>query len=168
MSIALAAVGAVVVALLETSVAPFVIVNGARPDLVLTFAIVATVTIGAQTGYTWAFVGGLMLDLLSAPVRPLGSTTLALLVAVGLAAVGARFLGRNRLATAIAATFVLTFVYQLLFLGVLAAAAGPLTVVDPIGPVVPIAIENTVLSIPLALLGQWAWMRFGAHDRIDW
>jgi rod shape-determining protein MreD len=168
MSIALAAVGAVVVALLETSVAPFLIVSGARPDLVFTSAVVATVTIGAQTGYTWAFVGGLMLDLLSAPVRPLGATTLALLVAVGLAAVAARFLGRSRPVTAVAATFLLTFVYQLLFLGLLAAMAGPVTVADPVGPVLPIAVENTVLSVPLALLGQWLWTRFAAHDRIDW
>ena len=168
MSIALAAVGAVVVALLETSVLPFVLIGGARPDLVLTFAVVATVTISAQSGYAWAFVGGLMLDLLSAPARPLGSTMLSLLIAVGVAALAARFLGRNRPATAVVATFALTFVYQVLFLGVLTTLAGPVSAGDPLGPAVPIAIENTVLSIPLALLGQWAWTRFGTHDRIDW
>ena len=168
MSIALAAVGAVVVALLETSVAPFVVIGGAKPDLVLTFAVVTTVTINAESGYTWAFVGGLMLDLLSAPVRPLGSTTLTLLLAVGVAAVIARFAGRSRPATAVALTFALTFVYQMLFLGLLAATAGPVSVADPVGPVLPVAIENTILSVPLAILGQWAWMRFGAHDRIDW
>ena len=101
-------------------------------------------------------------------MAPLGSTTLTLLIVVGAAALAARFLGRNRPATAIAATFVLTFAFQLLFVGVLAALAGPVAARDPIGAALPVALEDTVLSIPLALLGQWAWTRFGTHDRIDW
>jgi len=32
----------------------------------------------------------------------------------------------------------------------------------------PTAVENTILAIPLALAGRWIWLRWGAQDRIEW
>lgn len=167
MSLALAAVGAIVAALLETSVAPYLLIGGVKPDLVLTCATVFTVTVSADGGFILAFVGGLMLDMLIAPAHPVGSTIAPLLVTAGIAALAARFLGRNQVATAVAATFVLTFVYQVLFAMILRAMIGG---VSPAGlsVLLPIAIENTVLALPLAALCRWTWLRYGARDRIEW
>jgi rod shape-determining protein MreD len=80
MKLVLPALAAVVAALLEQSVAPHFGVNGAQPHLVLVLALVATMTISAQVGVTWAFAGGLALDVLAG--RPLGSTAFTLLVVV--------------------------------------------------------------------------------------
>ncbi len=167
MSLALAAVGAIVAALLETSVAPYLLIGGVKPDLVLTCATVFTVTVSADGGFVLAFVGGLMLDMLIAPAHPVGSTIAPLLIAAGIAAAAARFLGRNQVVTAVVATFVLTFVYQVLFALLLRALIGG---VPPSGlsTLLPIAVENTVLALPLAAIAHWSWLRFGARDRIEW
>ena len=168
MQVALAVVGSIVAALLDTSVAPFAMIGGVRPDIVLVTSVVVCVSIGSEAGFVWAFAGGLTLDLLSAPARPVGSSVVALLVATGIAALVARFAGRNRLVTAIAVTFPLTFVFQLTFALLVAAALGGVPAADPVGSALPAAIENTVLAIPLALLARWIWLRWGVYDRIDW
>ncbi len=167
MSLALAAVGAIVAALLETSVAPYLLIGGVKPDLVLTFATVFTVTVSAEGGFVLAFLGGLMLDMLIAPAHPVGTTMAPLLIAAGVAALVARFLGRNQIATAVIATFVLTFVYQVLFALLLRALIGGVSP-SGISAMLPIAIENTVLAFPLAAIAHWAWLRYGARDRIEW
>ena len=168
MQMALAVVGSIVAALLETSVAPFVMIGGVRPDLVLVTALAVVVTVGAEAGFLWAFCGGLILDLLSAPAHPVGASVVALLVASGFAAVIARFAGRNRVVTAVVATFPLTFVYEGVFGLLVATALGHLSLATPTGAMLPAAVENTILAIPLALAGRWIWLRWGAQDRIEW
>jgi 1,4-dihydroxy-2-naphthoate octaprenyltransferase len=84
MSLTLAAVGAVVAALFDTSVAPFLQIGGGQLDLVIVLAVIWTVVVGFEGGLTWAFVGGMLTDLL-AP-RPLGSTAFVALIVVGVAA----------------------------------------------------------------------------------
>ena len=85
MTLLLAAVGATVTALLELTVGPYLRFGTAQPHLVLVFGIVVTVAIGLEAGLVWAFVGGLVLDVLAQ--RPLGSTAFALLLCVGATAV---------------------------------------------------------------------------------
>ena len=168
MSLAVAIVGAVVAALLETSVAPYLQVGGVTPDLVLITAIVCTETVSAEAGFVWAFAGGLMLDFLLAPARPAGATIVALLVCVGLAAVAARVVGRNPVVTAIVSVFVLTFVFRLVLAAVLGVTIGGVALSNPLGSLLPVAVENTILAIPLAYGFRLAWIRFGTHDRIEW
>jgi rod shape-determining protein MreD len=168
MQVALAVVGAIVAALLDASVVPFVSIGGARPDIVLVSSLAVVVTIGSERGFVWAFAGGLTLDLLTAPGRPIGSTVVALLVAVGLAAAIARVAGRNHVVTAVVLTFPLTFAYQFVFGLLVAAALGGIPLTDPIGATIPVAIENTVLAVPFALAGRWIWVRWGTYDRIEW
>src|SRR5947207_12387014 len=103
MSLTLAAVGAVVAALFDTTIAPYLQIGGVQPDIVLVMAVIWTVIVGFESGLVWAFLGGLLIDLL-AP-RPLGSTAFALLLSVGAAAVYARIVIRGRYARPIAAVF---------------------------------------------------------------
>ena len=51
---------------------------------------------GFDAAIVWAFVGGLLLDVML-PERPIGSTTLAMLIAVGVALVVARVVESPRL-----------------------------------------------------------------------
>ena len=168
MQVALAVVGAIVAALLETSVATLATIGGVKPDLVLVSSIAVVVTVGAELGFTWSFVGGLTLDMLSAPARPVGSSVVAIMIAVGLAAVIARFVGRNRILIAVAVTFPLTFVFQFVFATLLSAVVGSLPVGDPLQATLPIAVENTILALPVAALARWTWLRWGSFDRIEW
>ena len=85
MSSLLAAVGATVAALLESTVVPHLGVGGTGPHLVLVLGVVWTVAAGVESGLVWAFVGGLALDVLVQ--RPLGSSAFALVVSLGAASV---------------------------------------------------------------------------------
>jgi rod shape-determining protein MreD len=80
MTLLLAAVGATVTALLELTVGPYLRIGTAEPHLVLVLGIVVTVAIGLEAGLVWAFVGGLVLDVIAQ--RPLGSSSFALLLCV--------------------------------------------------------------------------------------
>ena len=83
MSLVLAAVGAAVAALIQSSILPFTAAGGAGLDLVLVLAVVWTMTVGLEGGLIWAFLGGLIIDVLL--MRPLGLTAFVLLLAVGAA-----------------------------------------------------------------------------------
>ena len=94
MTLLLAAVGAVVTALLELTVGPYLRIGNATPNLVLVFAVVVTIAVGLDAGLVWAFVGGLALDVIAQ--RPLGSSSFALLLCVGGASILARSFARLR------------------------------------------------------------------------
>ena len=81
MTLLLAAVGATVTALLELTIGPYLRVGNAEPHLVLVVGIVVTLALDLEAGLVWAFVGGLVLDVLAQ--RPLGSTAFALLLCLG-------------------------------------------------------------------------------------
>ncbi len=102
----LAAIGATVAALLEVTVASRYQIADAHIQVILIFAVIITVVIGFEAGMIWAFVGGLLVDLLS--LRPLGSTLFILLVAVGISGAVAPLVTRVRLPASIGAVFLLT------------------------------------------------------------
>ena len=123
MSVLAPAVGAVLAAILESSVLTHLQVGGVAPDLVFAVGVAVAMVLGFESGMTWAFVGGVSLDLLL-PGRALGSTALTLVLVAGMALLVARALWPPRLLVIGATTFVLTFVYQILLLGLLALTAG--------------------------------------------
>ena len=168
MSLALAAVGAVLAALLESSVLPELTIAGAKPDVVLVMAIVASLMIGVGEGLVWAFLGGLMLDLIL-PDRPLGATILSLLIVTGIAIAATRMAGHNRRLVAVLLVAVLTSVYHALTLVILAATSG----LDPgavsMGVFVVAAVLNTALAFVLATVVRWFLLRFSPSEtRADW
>jgi rod shape-determining protein MreD len=161
-----AALGTLLAALVETSVLPELQIAGTRADLVLVMAIVATMLMGVEDGLVWAFLGGLMLDML-VPGRPLGATTLALLLVVGVAMVATRVVGPGRM-RAVIAVFLLTWVFHMLLLGVLTLAEGvTLRTFEP-RIVLVAAILNTVIAAPAALVFAAIERRFGEAERADW
>lgn len=166
MTLPFAALGALIAALLETSVAPELTIAGAQADLVLSLAIVAAVVMGTEDGLVWAFLGGLMLDMLI-PGRPIGATTLSLLLTVGAALLVARIPAPRR-TLAIATVFVLTWLFHALLLGVMTATEGvALSSFQP-SVVLAAALMNATLAIPFVLLFAIIERRFGNTERADW
>jgi rod shape-determining protein MreD len=161
-----AALGALLAALLETSVAPELLIGGAQVDLVLCFAVVAAMRMGLQDGLVWAFLGGLMLDMLI-PGRPIGATTLSLLLVVGVAALAVRLPGPRR-TVALIAVFVMTWLFHGLLLGVMTLTEG--VALSGFRPTVVLfaAIINAVIAVPAVLLFATIERRFGATERADW
>jgi rod shape-determining protein MreD len=161
-----AALGALVAALIEATVLAELPILGAQADLVLALAIVATMVLSAEDGFVWAFVGGLMLDMLI-PARPIGATTLSLLLVVGMAALMSHAIGRGHRLAAVLAVFGLTWVFQAVLIGVLVLIEGlALSVFEP-RLVFISAMLNLIVAIPAALL-MGAIARRLAAARADW
>ena len=69
MHLIIAAALAVVAALAEFTVVPYLKIGQAVPHPVLVFGVIWAIADGLEAGLTWAFVGGLALDILGQ--RPL-------------------------------------------------------------------------------------------------
>ena len=166
MTLLLAAVGATVMAVVELSVGPYLRVATAQPHLVLVVGIVVTVAVGLEAGLVWAFVGGLVLDVLAQ--RPLGSTAFALLVCMGATAVLARILVRIRLLVPIIATLLLSLAYSMILFVALNALRTPIAVADPIQLLLPGALYDTVLAALIGPLAVSFHDRRIDQERVDW
>jgi len=158
MIIAIAAIGAIAVATLQSTVAPYLRIGGAQPDLIFVAAVVWTVVAGIDGGLALAFVGGLTIDLL-AP-RPLGSTAFTLILAVGAAALMARAATRGRYLAPIAIVFVYSAVYG--------ALRSPIALSDPMNVLIPAAVYDAFLAALIGPLAIAIRARREEEERVGW
>ena len=166
MTLLLAAVGAVVTALIELTVTPYVLIGTAHPHPVLVLGVILAIAVGLEAGLAWAFVGGLALDILAQ--RPLGSTAFALLVCIGGASVLARSLARLRPIVPIGAVFVLSLGYSMILFVTFGALDAAPPVADPLGALVPGAIYDAVLGAAIGPLAVSVHDRRMEQERVDW
>jgi rod shape-determining protein MreD len=166
MTLLLAAVGAVVTALLELSVGPYLRIGDVQPHLVLVVAVVVTIAVGLDAGLTFAFVGGLALDVIAQ--RPLGVSAFALLICVGGASVLARTFSRLRPIVPIGAVFVLSIGYSMILFIALGALGVPLPVSDPLSVIIPGAVYDAVLALLIGPLVIAIHDRRFEQERVDW
>ncbi len=166
MTLLLAAVGAVVTALVELTVVPYLRVGTAQPHPVLVLAVIITIALGLEAGLVWAFVGGLALDVLAQ--RPLGSTAFTLLICVGGAWLLARSLARVRPIVPIGAVFVLSIGYSMILFFAFGALGVPLPVSDPLSDVLPGAAYDAVIGAIVGPLTVAIHDRRAEQDRVDW
>jgi rod shape-determining protein MreD len=166
MTLPLMAVGALLAALLETSVLTELAVGGVKPDLVLVLAVVVTMVVGFEDGLVWAVVGGFLIDALSA--RPLGATALGILVVIGLAALVARVMGTPRVVTVALVAFALSWVYQAVVFAILAVTAGIGPAPIPAQTFFVIALLDLGVAAIAVLAARALLRRFGATERVEW
>jgi rod shape-determining protein MreD len=166
MTLLLAAVGAVLTALVELSVVPYLRIGYATLHPVLVLGVVLTIAIGLEAGLVWAFVGGLALDVLAQ--RPLGSTAFALLLCVGAASVLARSFSRLRPVVPIVAVFILSLGYSMILYYILGALGAPPPVADPVAALFPGAVYDTALAVAIGPLIVTLHDRRAAEERVDW
>ncbi len=152
-------------ALLQGTVAPLIAVGGARPSLPILVAASWSVAAGAREGVWWAFLGGIVSDLISG--GPLGAFALASLPPV--AAVGLRDAGPGR-PTPIVAGAVLVglaaLAAGLLYVGILAVTGETVSSLPlAAGTTVASAIYTGLLALgvyPIARLLRRATLKQGA------
>jgi len=166
MTLLLAAVGATVTALLELTVGPYLRIGLAEPHLVLVLGIVVTVAIGLEAGLAWAFVGGLVLDVLAQ--RPLGSTAFALLLCAGATSVLGRLISRLRPIVPILATALLSLTYSMILYAAFTSLRSPIPVTDPVAILLPGAAFDTVLAALIGPLAISIHDRRTETERMDW
>ena len=161
-----AAIGATVSAIVELTVGPYLRVGNAQPHLVLVFAVIWAVAAGLEGGVVWAFVGGIALDVLAQ--RPLGASSFALIVCVGLAAAFARVSFRLRPITVVPAVAVLSFVYSMTLFVLLGALGSSVANSDPVAVILPGVIYDAVLAVAAGPLVVSVHDRFVGEERVDW
>lgn len=142
-------------ALLQSAVAPFVSVGGARPNLPFLVAGSWSLAAGAGEAVWWAFVGGLAADLLSG--GPLGALAVASLPPVAAIGLGERPAPRP-IPVLLGASFLTaaTFVAGILYVLALAIAGTPLP--GPAGLAIQIgggAIFTGALGIVTYPIARW-------------
>ena len=166
MHLTIAAASAVVAALLEFTVVPYVRLGGAAPHPVLVFGVVWAIAGGIEAGLAWAFVGGLALDILGQ--RPLGSTAFALLISIGAAGMIGNLLSRARPVAPVIATACCSVLYSMLLLATVVLLRGPLAVENPTAGVIPDAVYDTVLAAIAGPLAVALVLRRRDAQRVDW
>ena len=168
MSLVLAAVGAAVAALIQSSILPFTAAGGAGLDLVLVLAVVWTMSVGLDGGLVWAFLGGLIIDVLL--MRPLGLTTFVLLLAVGAAWIVGRLTPRAFYPVVVITTAVTAGIASILTVVLFGVLRGLPAGVDPFAQAVPTGMfagiaAALIAPIPLIIRRR----RFGDEtERVDW
>ena len=167
MSVLAPAVGAVLAAILESSVLTHLQVGSVGPDLVFAVGIAVAMVLGFESGMSWAFVGGLSLDMLL-PGQVLGASALTLLVLIGASLLVARVLWPPRLAFIAATAFVLTFGYHLLLQIVDTVAAGSAFAGLSIAELAVIALLNGIVAGLAVPVVRALDLRFGEQERLAW
>jgi len=156
----------VVTALLELTVGPYVRIADAQPHPVLVLGVIVTIAVGLESGLVWAFVGGLVLDVLAQ--RPLGSTAFALLLCVGGASIISRSLSRLRPIVPIGAVVVLSLGYSMILYAAFNALGIRITASDPLGLILPSALYDAALAAAIGPLAIAIHDRRLEQERVDW
>lgn len=166
MSLLLAAVGATAAALIELTVVPYLRVEDAYPHVVLVVGIIWTIASDIEGGLVWAFVGGLVLDVLAQ--RPIGSTAFALLLCVAGAAVFGSMLSRLRPVAPVVVVPPLSFVYSMTLFVLLGALNTRIPVDDPAGVLLPGIVYDFVAAVAIGPLAVAIHDRSIEPERVDW
>jgi rod shape-determining protein MreD len=167
MSVLAPAVGAVIAAIVESSVLTHLQVGGLRPDLVFAVGVALAMVLGFESSMTWAFVGGLTLDLLL-PGRSLGSTALALVLVTATALLVARITWPPRLVVIAATSFGLSLVYQVLLLGLLALTENVAFLGLSVTDLVLVGVLDAAITAVAVVVVRAIDLRFGERERLAW
>jgi rod shape-determining protein MreD len=167
MSVLAPAVGAVIAAIVESSVLTHLQVGGLRPDLVFAVGVALAMVLGFESSMTWAFVGGLTLDLLL-PGRSLGSTALALVLVTAMALLVARITWPPRLVVIAATSFGLSLVYQVLLLGLLALTENVAFLGLSVTDLVLVGLLDAAITAVAVVVVRAIDLRFGERERLAW
>jgi rod shape-determining protein MreD len=166
MQLVIAAALAVVAALAEFTIVPYLKIGDAVLHPVLVFGVIWVIAGGLEAGLVWAFVGGLALDILGQ--RPLGSSAFSLLIAIGIASVIGGVLGRVRIVAPVAATAVASPVYSMLLIVTTTALTAATLPSGAFASVMPSAVYDTVLAAFVGPLTMAFVLRRQNADRVDW
>jgi rod shape-determining protein MreD len=135
----------------QTSLVTGLQVNGAQPQLVVTWVVCWAVIRGRGEALPWAVAGGLLLDLLSQ--MPPGSHLLALVAVTFLADLGNQVMRGSTALFATAAVFAASLLYGLLLLGILVITRRHPDVPGAIvTAILPGALYNLAILVPVLMI----------------
>lgn len=155
-----------VVALAQTSLAPYLSLGGVKPDLMLTAVVLWSLLRGAGEGMIWGFIGGALLDLFSG--GPFGLSILSLMLASYLSGIGEVNVFRANILLPGAAIVGATLLYYAFWLLALGLMDWNVTWSLELGRVVALALVLNG-ALMLLLYRPFRWLhRVTGREEISW
>ena len=154
------------VAILESTLAPYLLVWGVKPDLMLLLVVSWNLLRGAGGGVLWSALGGLALDLFTSV--PFGANTVALLCVGSLTRLAAMNVFRLGLAMPLAAAGLATLAYDLILLLSLHLFGRAVVWEDALLRIIVPSIFVNTLLMPV-VFGAVRWLRkHTGPEQIGW
>lgn len=157
---------AVVVGIVHAGLAPVIEVGGVHPNLVLVAVVLITSVLGFGPGIAWAFVAGLVANLLVQ--EPLGSLPLSMLLVAAMVAGGGRLLGRLVWVYPVLAALAGSVLADAVTLSVYRLVGDPLDLGVPSELILPAAVLNAaivgILLYPMRVLSG----RLAPEEQAAW
>jgi rod shape-determining protein MreD len=154
------------VAILQTSVVPHLAVWGVFPDLPLLIVVNWSLVRGAREGIVWGFVAGVSIDLLSG--APFGAATFSLMLVGLLASLASATVVRVQSVLPPVTVFLVTLVYDLVFLSVVQVAGQPVDWgASLLRIALPSAALNAILTPPFFWIAR-TLDRWIARREMEW
>lgn len=151
---------AVLVGIVHAGLAPAIVIADVKPNLLLVAVVLVTCVLGFEAGILWAFIAGLVANLLIP--EPLGSIPLAMLLVAALTAGGGRVLGRLVWVYPVLAAFVGSVLADVVSLSLTRLVAAPLGDGLPLDLILPAAALNAaicgLLLYPVRILALRYWL----------
>jgi len=158
-----------IASLVQTVIFPQVVPISARPQLLVLLVVAVCLAESLYDAVIWAFMGGLMLDLMGGGILPLGSNALILVLIALLASLGQANPFHNRLFVPLVTVFAATFFYHVLVMALATALGNQTAFLDNVLRVaLPGAAINTVLMPAAYSLMLWLSERLGRRVRVEW
>jgi rod shape-determining protein MreD len=158
-----------IAAVLQAVVLPQVVPLQARPHLLVLLVVAVCLAESLYDAVIWGFMGGLLLDLMSGPVLPLGSNSLLLVLVALLSSLGQANPFQSRVFVPLVTAFGATIFYNLLWMALATALGNTVAWVDNMWRmVIPSAALNAIL-VPVAYTAiLWLSERVGRRVQVEW
>jgi rod shape-determining protein MreD len=156
-------------ALVQSVILPKVVPLAAMPHLVLLLVVAVCLVESLHDAIIWGFIGGLILDVMTAPALPIGSNALLLVLVALLASLGQADPFRTLVIVPLATVFAATVFYDVMLMVLHFISGHSVPFFDNfLRVVIPAAILNTIL-MPVAYSAMlWLSERIGRRMRVEW
>ena len=157
---------AVLIGIVHAGLAPVVVIAGVRPNLALAAVVLVTCVYGFEAGILWAFVAGVVANLMIP--EPLGSIPLALLAVAAVTGGTQRLIGRLVWVAPVVAAFAASVTADLVALTVARLVGDPLTGGVPLDLILPAAALNAAIVGVLLYPARLIATRIGLLEPATW
>ena len=133
-------------AIIQTTLSPYLKIDGVHPDFVLVLVIAWTILSDLEEGLAWALIGGLSLDFMSA--APFGIFTLSLVIVAIVANFSHGRIFGSSIVLPLGFTFPLSILFNAFALLILNLLGRPVIWADAFNEIfLPVAIFNTGVMV---------------------
>jgi rod shape-determining protein MreD len=156
----------VFVAVLQSTVMPYLAIWGVFADLPVLLVACWGLLRGSREGIIWGFIAGVAVDLLSG--APFGAATLSLALVGFLSGLAKNSVFAGHIVFPVFALFLATLLYNVCFLAIVWLSSQHVVWLDSLVRIVlPSAALNAVLAPVVFIPMRWAYARFGQQE-MEW